>query len=65
MRQAFDAVRQEADSAEMRVAEADIERSQQTLKMLKNMQLGYDMHAPFDALVVKRLVEPGTARAAI
>ncbi len=58
-RQELDRLRKDAEAADLLAAEAAIEASTERLKMLKNMKLGYDLRAPFDALVTKRLVEAG------
>jgi multidrug efflux pump subunit AcrA (membrane-fusion protein) len=58
-RDELEQLRHDADSAEGRMADAAVERSEQNIKSFKKMRLGYELRAPFDGLVVKRLVEPG------
>lgn len=50
----------EAQEADFLEAQAKVEGSNEKLKMLKNMKLGYELRAPFDALVTKRLAEADT-----
>ena len=56
----LDLLRHDAEAAELKTSDAAVERCEQTLKSLKRMKLGYELHAPFKGLVVKRLVEPDT-----
>ncbi|HLX64833.1 MAG TPA: hypothetical protein VKX17_26410 [Planctomycetota bacterium] len=58
-RAALEKLRHDAEDAEVREADAKIERAQTTLKLLERNKEGYDLHAPFDALITKRLVEEG------
>ncbi|MEI6232127.1 MAG: HlyD family efflux transporter periplasmic adaptor subunit [Planctomycetota bacterium] len=58
-RKELESLRHDADSAESRVADALVERSEQNLKSFKKMKLGYELRAPFEGLVIKRLAEPG------
>ena len=58
-REELNQLRHDADLAEGRMADAAVERSEQNIKSFKKMRLGYELRAPFDGLVVKRLVEPG------
>lgn len=59
-RKELDKKQKEAQDADSLAAQAAVEGSNERLKMLKNMKLGYELRAPFDALVTKRLVESDT-----
>lgn len=56
----LDLLRHDAEEAEKKTSDAAVERCEQNLKSMKRMKLGYELHAPFKGLVVKRLVEPDT-----
>ena len=58
-REELDRLRKDVETAELLAADAAVEGATERLKMLKTMKLGYELRAPFDALIVKRLTEPG------
>lgn len=58
-REELERLRKDADAAEMAAAEAAVEGATERVRMLNSMKEGYKLRAPFDALVVRRLAEPG------
>lgn len=58
-REELERLRKDADAAEMASAEASVEAATERLRMLTSMKEGYKLRAPFDALVTRRLAEPG------
>jgi hypothetical protein len=55
----LETLRQRAQAAEVAAGTAALEKETQTLAMLKQRKMGYELRAPFDALVIKRLNEAG------
>lgn len=58
-REQLEALRQKAQAAEVAAANAAVEKETETLAILKQRKMGYELRAPFDALVTKRSVEAG------